>query len=105
MSKLFKKIASIAIVGVMATSLAMSVGAVTNASCPPHLTTKIYTGTNYTAPQYTHEYVYEIRDGQPIKRTCTVYEIESAYVYKCQKCAAITGTGTERRIVHSQCGA
>lgn len=104
MRKIYKKIAAIAMAGVMATSLAATVAASSTATCPPHATTKIYTGTNYTAPQYTHDFVYEVRDGQAIMRTCTVYEIESVYVYKCQKCAAITGTGTERRTVHSQCG-
>lgn len=105
MSKIFKKIAAIALAGVMAMSMAGTAAASSTATCPPHQTTKTCIGTNYTALLYSHDFVYEVRDGEIIMRTCNVYEIESVYVYQCLKCGKNTSaTWTERRTIHSKCG-
>lgn len=106
MSKIFRKIAAITAAGVMATSLAVSAGAV---ECTTHVTFYREVGTAYDVYAGSHTYVSEIRYDQngnktEIKSTCYMRAIGKNYEYKCQICGKVTSSGVNNRVTHSSCG-
>lgn len=105
MSKIFKKITSIAMAGVMATSMAVAV----SAACPPHVTFYKEVGTAYDVYAGHHTYVLEYRydstgNRYPIEATCYMRSVGKKYEYKCEKCGTVTSSGVSSKLIHSSCG-
>lgn len=87
MSKIFRKITSITMAGVMATSLAMSVNADTKV-CPPHYAgNSVNTGKVQEISAGTHQHVYYVdANGKEHTKTCWITVEVYQYETRCLIC-------------------
>lgn len=102
MSKIFKKIAAIAMAGVMATSMALAVSATTQV-CPPHYAgNPVDTGviSRISAGKHEHVYYYD-PDGTEHTKTCWITIEVHRYETKCMICKELLNATNSSKTVHS----
>lgn len=100
MSKIFKKITSIAMAGVMATSMAVAVSAATKASCPPHNLIRDG-GTQIYSYSWVHTFPLTNSIGEVFYEQCGKTENRYRYNWNCTKCGETIKTETLVKYTHS----